>query len=72
MKEIASDMLTSEGYDHLGTDLESFVGRVKTAQRRIAAEAMAKKKAGAIQSKVNSFFRAKKKPQKQAGEDIEL
>ena len=40
--------------------------------RRIAAEAMAKKKVGAIQSKVNSFFRAKKKPQKQAGEDIEI
>ena len=72
LKEIASDMIMSEGYDHLGRDLESLVGKVKTAQRRIASAASAKRKERAIQSKMDSFFGGKNKPQKQAGEEIDL
>ena len=71
LKEIASDMIMSEGYDHLGRDLESLVGKVKTAQRRIASAASAKRKERTIQSKMNSFL-GKNKPQKQAGEEIDL
>ena len=69
---IASDMIMSEGYDHLGRDLESLVGKVKTAQRRIASAASAKRKERARQSKMDSFFGGKNKPQKQAGEEIDL
>merc|ERR1712003_224745 len=55
LKEIASEMLTAKGYDHLGTELESFVGKVKTAQRRVVSEAMAKKTDRAVQSKMDSY-----------------
>ena len=76
LKEIASDMIMSEGYDHLGRDLENLVGKVKTAQRRIASAASAKRKERAIQSKMDSFFKGKNKgknkPQKQAGEKIDI
>ena len=72
LKEVASDMLVSEGYDHLGSELESFVGKLKRAQHRIAAEAMAKKQERSFQSNLHSFFQGPKKQQQQAGEQFEL
>merc|ERR1711862_222368 len=50
----------------------SVVGKLKTAQRRIASAASAKRKEKARQSKMDSFFGGKNKPQKQAGEEIDL